>query len=102
VQVSWSAARTKNTYLSALYHRLAARRGAKKAIIAVAHAILSIIHSMLRNGTTYQDLGHNYFDQLKQNSVINRAVHRIESLGFKVTVEPLAEQQPVPEVVFSR
>jgi len=102
VQVSWSAARTKNTYLSALYHRLAARRGAKKAIIAVAHAILSIIHSMLRNGTTYQDLGYNYFDQLKRNSVISRAVRRIESLGYKVTMEPLEDQKPVPEVVFSR
>jgi len=101
VQVSWSAAHTKNTYLSALYHRLAARRGAKKAIIAVAHAILSTVHSMLRNGTTYQDMGHDYFDQLKRNSVISRAIRRIESLGYKVIMEPLASQQPVPEVVFS-
>lgn len=62
VQVAWSAARTKRTYLSSLYHRLAGRRGSKRAIIAVAHAILIIIYSMLRNQTVYRDLGEDHFD----------------------------------------
>lgn len=104
VQVSWAAARTKNTYLSALYHRLAARRGAKRAIIAVAHAILSIIYSMLRNKTTYQDLGQNYFDQINRKSIVARTVRRLESLGYIVTLEATPPQAPrsMPEPVFSR
>jgi transposase len=104
VQVSWAAARTKNTYLSALYHRLAARRGAKRAIIAVAHAILSIVYSMLHNKTTYEDLGHNYFDQINRKSIVARTVRRLESLGYIVTLEatPPQVRRPLPEPVFSR
>ena len=102
VQVSWSAARTKGTYLSALYHRLAARRGAKRAIIAVAHAILTIIYSMLRNHTSYHDLGDKHFDQLNQESVIRRAVRRIESLGVGVTLNfPTTSTLVTAEPVFS-
>lgn len=103
VQVAWAAARTRNTYLSALYHRLAARRGAKRAIIAVAHAILSIVYSMLRNGTAYRDLGQNYFDELNRQSVVARTVRRLESLGYSVTLEapPSQVRRPVPEPVFS-
>ncbi len=100
VQVSWAAARTKRTYLSALYHRVAARRGAKRAIIAVAHAILTIIYSMLRNHSLYQDLGDTYFDHLNRESVIRRSVRRLESFGYTVTlVAP--PKQAAPEPVFS-
>ena len=103
VQVAWAAAHTKGTYLSAMYHRLAARRGSKRAIIAVAHAILVIIHSMLRNRTTYRDLGEKYFDELNRQSVISRAVRRIESLGYSVTLEvaPPTLQQKAVDVSFS-
>lgn len=103
VQASWAAARTKNTYLSALYHRIAARRGAKRAIIAVAHTILSIIYSMLRNETTYQDLGENHFDELNRKSVVARTVRRLESLGYSVTLEasPTHVQRQMPQPVFS-
>ncbi len=73
IQVAWGAAHTKGTYLSALYHRLAGRRGSKRAIIAVAHAILIIIYSMLRNRTSYRDLGEKHFDQINHQSVLNRA-----------------------------
>ena len=79
VQVAWGAAHTKRTYLSTLYHRLAGRRGAKRAIIAVAHAILVIIYSMLRNHTIYHDLGEKHFDQINLQSVLNRAIRRIET-----------------------
>lgn len=103
VQVSWAAAHTKHTYLSALYHRVAARRGAKRAIIAVAHAILTIIYSMLRNHSHYQDLGETYFDQLNRESVIHRSVHRLESLGYSVTIEKASSPLPgtTLEPVFS-
>lgn len=101
VQVSWAAAHTKGTYLSALYHRLAGRRGAKRAIIAVAHAILVIIYSILRNHSLYQDLGETYFDQFNRESVIRRSVRRLENLGYTVTLaaNPLSEAPLEP--VFS-
>lgn len=101
VQVAWGAAHTKGTYLSALYHRLATRRGSKRAIIAVAHAVLVIVYSMLRNHTTYQDLGEKHFDQMNPQTVLNRAIHRIERLGYKVTIEANAQKEAALQAVFS-
>lgn len=87
VEAAWAAARTRNTYLSAQYHRLAARRGAKRAIVAVAHTILVIIYHLLCKGTVYQELGGNYFDDHDRHATLRRAVRRIERLGYKVAVE---------------
>lgn len=101
VQVAWSAARTKETYLSALFHRLAGRRGSKRAIIAVAHAILVIIYSMLRNRTIYRDLGEKHFDQINPQSVLNRAIRRIERLGYKITLEAVPGQEVGLQPAFS-
>jgi len=85
-----AAARTRNTYLSAQYHRLAARRGAKRAAVAVGHTILIIAYHILKGGTTYKDLGANYFDERDKVATVRRAMRRLESLGYKVTVEPMA------------
>lgn len=85
-----AAGRTKNTYLASQYHRIAARRGANRAAVAVGHTILVIIYQMLKHGTIYQDLGVNYFDERDKNATVHRAVKRIEKLGYKVTVEPAA------------
>jgi transposase len=101
VQVAWSAARTKNTYLSSLYHRLAGRRGSKRAILAVAHAILVIIYSMLRKRTVYRDLGEDHFDHLNLQSVLNRAVRRIERLGYKINLEAIPTHEVELQPVFS-
>jgi len=90
VEAAWAAARTKNTYLASLYRRLAARKGAKKAAIAVAHAILVIAYQLLKKGETYTDLGSNSFDERDQEQVVRRLVQRIERLDRKVTVEKLA------------
>jgi transposase len=87
IEAAWSAARTKRSYLSAQYHRLAARRGAKRAILAVAHSILVIIYHLLRDGTTYRDLGGNYFDERNRQATVRRAARRIEALGYKVTLQ---------------
>jgi transposase len=87
VEVSWAAARTRQTYLSAQYHRLAARRGDKRAVVAVGHSILVIIYHILRDGTVYQELGGNYFDERDRPAAVRRAAQRIERLGYKVTVE---------------
>jgi transposase len=86
--VAHAAAHTKNTYLSAQYHRLAARRGAKRAIIAVAHSIIVIIYHILTTGEPYRELGGNYFDERKRDSVINRLVHRLDNLGYEVSLSP--------------
>ena len=90
VEAAWAAARTHNTYLSAQYHRLAARRGAKRAIVAVAHTILVIIYNLLKHKATYQDLGPNYFDERNHDRVKHRALRRLETLGYRVTLEPQA------------
>jgi transposase len=63
IEAAHGAARSKRTYLQAQYYRLAARRGRKRAIVAVAHSLVVIIYQMLKRGTTYQDLGSTYFEQ---------------------------------------
>ncbi len=90
VEAAQAASHTKATYLAAQFHRLAARRGRKKAVIAVAHSILVIAYHLLARGTTYQDLGVHYFDERDRRAVERRAVRRLEGLGFKVILEPAA------------
>lgn len=87
VDAAHAAARTKGTYLSAQFHRLAARRGKKRAAVAVAHTILVSLYHMLKHGTTYVDLGAGYFDTLNREKVLRNALRRIESLGYKVSLE---------------
>lgn len=90
-QGAWAVSTKKNNYLSALYRRLAVRRGAKRATIAVAHNLLVIAYYILRDGTCYQDLGPDYFDRLNPEGLRRRLTKRLEGLGFKVTLEPLAQ-----------
>jgi transposase len=88
VQVAWAASHTKHTYLAAQYRRLAGRRGKKRALVALAHTILVIIYHMLRDGTTYHDLGPDYFDRLDTERLTRTLVRRLERLGHKVTLQP--------------
>ena len=86
--------KTKNTYLGAQHKRIAARRGYKRANVAVAHSILIICYHIIKNGVRYQDLGANYFDKRNREGVVRRSVKRLEALGYEVTVkrkEPLQE-----------
>ncbi len=87
IQAAQAAARTRGTYLSAQYHRLAARRGRKKAIAAVAHTILTIAYYLLTRGTEYAELGPRYFDQHDQQRLTRRLVSRLEGLGYTVQLE---------------
>ena len=89
VEVAQAAGRAKRTYLGAQYQRLVARRGKKKATVAVAHTILVIAYHLLRRGTTYDDLGNRYFDERDRTAVEHRLVHRLQGLGYKVTLEPV-------------
>jgi transposase len=88
-QLAHAAARTKGTYLSALYHRLAARRGKKRAIVAVAHSMVISAFHMLSRHEPYQDLGAHYFDQRRQHHLVDRLTRRIEHLGSRVQLEPV-------------
>jgi transposase len=90
VQAAHAAGRSRQTYLGAQYRRLAARRGAKKAAIAVGHSIVVIAYYLLTRATVYEDLGPAYFDQRDRDAVRRRLVGRLEQLGYKVTTEPAA------------
>jgi len=85
-----AAAKSKNTYLSAQYRRIAARRGGNRAAVAVGHSILVMTYQMLKKRESYKELGSDYFDQRKKESVIKNSIKRLESLGLKVTVEAAA------------
>lgn len=89
VEAAHSAGRT-NTYLGAQHHRLSARRGAKRASVAVGHTILLIAYQLLRGGGTYEDLGVNYFDERDRRRVEQRLVRRLEALGYNVSLNPAA------------
>ena len=89
-QAAHGAARTKNTYLAAQYHRLVARRGKKKAIVAVMHSILVMAYHIIQRKEPYRELGGNYFDQRKPEATAQHLVKRLEKLGYQVSL-----QQPV-------
>jgi transposase len=87
VEAAQAAGRTKETYLCAQYQRLKARRGKKRAAVAVAHTILVIAYHLLKNQTSYEELGGNYYDERDRQGVKRRAIQRLESLGYQVTLE---------------
>lgn len=87
VEAARAASHTKNTYLAAQYHRLAARRGSNRATLAVAHTILVIVYHLLHRNTAYLDFGPNYFDERDRQATVRRAVKRIQSLGYTVTIQ---------------
>ena len=88
VQSARSAARSKNTYFNSFYSRLAARRGANRAAVALARKILEICYYMIKDGTSFNDLGGDYFLKLNTKRILNSSIKRIESLGFTVQIEP--------------
>jgi transposase len=87
-QAAWAASHTKGTYLSAQYRRLAARRGKKRALVAVGHTLLVIIYHLLKNRTTYQELGGDFLERLEPDRLTRQLVQRLEKLGHDVTLRP--------------
>jgi len=90
VEAARAAGRTKNTYLSSQYHRIAARRGANRAAVAVAHSILMITYYILKRRQPYIELGPTYYEERKRDTLIRQSIKKLESLGLKVTVESAA------------
>jgi transposase len=91
VEAAKAAARTKNTYLSAQYARLRAKRGSQRAAVAVGHSILVIAWNLLSTGEPYHDLGNDYFDKRRHSTARQRRlIAQLEAMGHKVTLEPAA------------
>jgi transposase len=90
VSAAWAAVRTKDSYLQSQFHRLRARRGAKKAILAVASSMLTAAFHMLKNRLPYQDLGASHFTRRDREKIILRLVRRINDLGCQVQLVPQA------------
>ena len=88
VQAAWAAIKVKGGYLQAQFHRLRARRGAKKAIIAVAASMLTAAWHMLRDGTEWHDLGAAHFDRADAQKTANRLIRRLQQIGYHVTAVP--------------
>src|SRR5438105_4578325 len=86
VESAWCASRKKDSYFKVQYHRLAARRGRKRALLAVSHSLLTVIYHLLNDGVVYQDLGPNYFDQRDRSQITRQAVRRLERLGYHVSL----------------
>jgi hypothetical protein len=101
VQSAWAAARTRNCFLRALFFRVAGKRGLKKAAVAVAHRILTIIWRIIRDGGAYAERGGDYFDRRDPERTARKLTRRLEHIGFEVDIkrrpiDPVPPNQVVP------
>jgi transposase len=85
-EAAWAAVRSKKSYYRALYHRLKGRRGAKKAIVAVQHAMIVALWHMLKHGVTHRDLGADYFERRHAARIRRHHIRRLEQLGYDVVL----------------
>jgi transposase len=90
VEAGRAAGRSKDTYLGAQYRRITARRGGKRAALAVGHSILTISYHLMDRGTRFEELGADYFDRRNPERVRDRLVQRLEKLGYRVSLEQAA------------
>ena len=90
IEAALAAIRTKDSALAARYRRVMRHRGHKKAVVAVAHAILRAIYHILTDHTPYRDPGPNYYDRRHAHRVTRRAVELLERQGYRVVLEPAA------------
>lgn len=97
VQAAWAASHTKDTYLSSQFHRLRARRGEKRAAVAVAHSILIVVYHLLANPeAVFTELGGDYFLKRNAEQEERRAVRKLTALGYSVTLTPAPAAAPAP------
>jgi len=88
-QMAWAATRKKGSYLKTQYRRLAGRRGKQRALLAVAHTLITIIYHLLRDpNLDYRELGEDYFDRRDAAQTATHLIKRLEKLGLEVTVRP--------------
>lgn len=89
VTAAWAAIRMKSTYLRAQFLRIKARRGAKKAVVAVAASILQAAYYMLKNGVEYRDLGADHFVRRDKAKAVGRLVRRLGELGCEIEIKAM-------------
>ncbi len=89
-EVSWACARTKGNRLRARYDRLVKRRGKKKAICALSHTNAVIVYRMLKDNSDYKDLGPDYYERLRPETIKKYYVKRLQQLGYSVALQPVA------------
>jgi len=90
VEAAWAAIRVEGSALGARYRRVMRHRGHKKAVVAVAHAMLRAVYHLLAEGTTYREPGADYYDRRHAERVRRRAIQLLERQGYRVTLEPAA------------
>jgi hypothetical protein len=96
-EAAWAASRCHQGYLPAQFRRLAGRRGRKRALVAVAHSLVTIIYQLLTTDADYADLGGQYFTQRDRDRQQRRALATLRALGFEVTLTPAPTRDPAPE-----
>ncbi len=99
MQAAWAAIKVEDGYFGAQFRRIAKRRGEKRAIVAVAHSLLTVIYHVLRDGTVYEDLGGDYFDRQAPGRHVRYHLKRLAELGYAVTFAPVVAgcgPQPSP------
>ena len=104
-QAAWAASHTKQTYLSAFYRRMCVRKGAPKAVMALAHHLIVVVYQLLSRGEEYVEMGGDYYDRRNKPKVVARLVSRLTKLGYWVELkpaelpsEPTAASQPATEL----
>lgn len=96
VQNAWAVAHMDDCALTALFYRVTAHAGMKKAAVAVAHRILMLAYHIIRDGTEYREAGGDYYDRRNPAKTAKRLTRRLEKLGFEVSVKPRKEEPPKP------
>ena len=87
VEAAWAASRTKKSYLSARYRRLAAKRGKKRAALAVGHTLLTMAYHIVKERSTYNELGADYFERLNEQRLVKRLASRIAMLDYDIELK---------------
>src|SRR5207237_9572355 len=90
IEAASAAAHTRNTAFAARYQRIARHRGHKKAVVAVAHAILVTAYHLLARQVDYHEPGADYFDRRHAERTTRRAIRTLERQGYRVTLESAA------------
>lgn len=88
-QSAWAATHKKDSHLAVLFRRIRARRGEQKAILALAHELLTIVFHVLLHDTVYKELGADHYDQQNKPKVTRKLVERLQRLGYYVTLQPV-------------
>ena len=88
-QAAWAASHTKNTYLSAFYRRMQVRKGPQKAVMALAHHMITVVYNVVARGEEYVEMGGDYYDRRNKPKAVSRMVSRLMKLGYQVTLTPM-------------